>query len=363
MRIERIVITGDVLRTSMGEPNQLPNVRWLCDELLAVLHELTGLRPELRYRRNAADDGLAVVADWYGLLGRTPSLEAWAATYAMAPPPALIDALAPDYERALVIGFELSPLLRSALDSLGAPWIDAEVSPIRFLDDLAVALRCSWPASPRPHPGLVAPAQVEEAVAGLRARHRHDRVAAACSGACIFLAQTRHDRTLLRDGGFFPDREVVERVAGMLDGRRLVLKPHPLQPDNPLIGALQEQLAGRVTDANVYALLAAASDPRFVTISSSAAIEAGHFGHSARMLHPAAHAHPAPFASLWAHRSASFWRAVLGTILPVRADAAFEERLVPDRLRRKLNAWGFTRPAAPAAPTAPASVASVPESA
>jgi hypothetical protein len=371
MRIERIVITGDVLRTSIGEANQLPNVRWLHEELRGVLHALTGLSPEITYRRNTDDDGLAVISDWYGRLGHVPSVKAWAATYAMTAPPALIDALAPDYERALVIGFELSPILRSALDSIGVPWIDMEVSPIRFLDDLALTVRLSWPVETpaagagdrRPHPGLVSPGLVEEAVDGLRARHRNDTEAAACSHACIFLAQTRHDRTLIRDGGFFPDDAAIARVAGMLGGRPLILKPHPLQLDNPLLAALQERLAAPVTGVNIYALLAAARDVRFVTISSSAAIEARQFGHVAAMLHPDAHDHPASFTSLWAHRSAAFWRTALGSILPVRADSNFEERLVPDRLRQRLNAWGFTRPPAGVETKAPTLAASVLEDA
>jgi hypothetical protein len=375
MRIERIVVTGDVFRTSCGDPNQLPNVRWLRGEVSRVLYELTGLWPDVRYRRNAPDDGCVLIADWYGLLGHVPSIEAWAATYGQVdPPPELVDALIPDYDRALVIGFELSPLMRSILDRVGAPWVDVEVSPLRFLDDLALSLRCSWPVEgpmERPadrtaHPGLVSPRHVAEAVARLRAQHRGDPAATACSGAAIFLAQTRHDRTLIKDGGFFPDSEAVERVAQAMDRRRLVLKPHPLAPDTPLIGMLRQRCAGQLTEANVYALLAAASDVQLVTISSSAAIEARHFGHRPRMLHPAAHAHPAPFTSLWAHRSAAFWRAVLAPIVRLKAGAAFEERTIPDRLRRNLGAWGFARaggikPRAPAMAAADAeAVGSVP---
>ena len=341
-------MTGDVFRTACGDPNQLPNVRWLRGEVSRVLYELTGLWPDVRYRRNAPDDGYALIADWYGLLGHAPSVEAWAATYDQVdPPPDLVDALSPDYDRALVIGFELSPLMRSILDRIGAPWVDVEVSPLRFLDDLALSLRCSWPIEGPvdriAHPGLVSPNHVAEAVARLRAQHRGDPAAAACNGARIFLAQTRYDRSLIKAGGFFPDTEAVERVAQALDGRRLVLKPHPLAPDNPLLGMLQQRCAGQLTEANIYALLAAASDVQLITISSSAAIEARHFGHRPRMLHPAAHADPAPFTSLWAHRSAAFWRAALAPILPLKAGAAFEERTIPDRLRRNLGAWGFAR--------------------
>jgi hypothetical protein len=341
MRVGRIVITGDVFRTTNGDPNQLSNVRWLRGELLRVLHELTGLWPDVSYRRNAADDGRAVIAEWYRLLGHTPSLRAWAATFGeTAPPNALVDALRPDYERALVIGFELSPLMRAVLDRIGAPWVNVGVSPVRFLEDLALNLRFSWPAE-LAHPGLVSGDRVRKAVAGLRARYADDVTAGDLSGACVFLVQTEHDRTLIKDGGFFPDSEAIERVARALDRRALVLKPHPLAPSNPIIAVLQQRFGARLTGANIYAILAAASDVRFLTISSSAAIEARQFGHSAEIFHPAAYADTGPIASIWAHRSAPFWRSTLAPILPVKPDAEFEERTTPDRLRRVLGAWGW----------------------
>jgi hypothetical protein len=141
-------------------------------------------------------------------------------------------------------------------------------------------------------------------------------------------------------------------VAQALDGRRLILKPHPLAPGNPILMALQQRLGASTTCANVYALLTAAKQVRFLTISSSAAIEARHFGHDTHMLHAAPHANASPIASLWAHRTAAFWRAALGPMLPLRADAAFEEGLMHDRLRRKLGAWGFVQAPPPPEPAA-----------
>jgi hypothetical protein len=342
MRIERIVITGDVFRTTVGDANQLGNVRWLRGEL-ARLAELTGLRVEIAYRRNAPDGGQVVVADWLGLLGHAPSIEAWAATYGAAAPPALVEAVRPDYEGALAIGFELSPLMRSILDAIDVPWVDVGVGPIRFLEDLTLTLRFSWPAEVA-HPGLVGPSRVREAVARVRARHAHE-TAAGLEGAAIFLAQTRQDRTLIRDGAFFPDEEAVLRVAEARGERRLVLKPHPLAPGNPLLGLLRQRFQAVATDANIYALLAASADIRLLTISSSAAIEATHFGHAPEVFHPAAHADLGPILSLWAHRCAAFWRAALAPVLPLKDGVDYAEAAVPGRMRRSLGSWGW-RPAA-----------------
>lgn len=363
MRIERIVITGDVFRTTNGDPNQLSNARWLRGEVSRLLYELTGLWPDVRYRRNAPDGGRALVTEWYRLLGHAPSVDAWAATYAQTiPPPALIDVLHPDYDRALVIGFELSPLMRSVLNSLGAPWIDVELSPIRFLDDLVLDLRFSWPVA-LAHPGLVSDCHLDKAVARMRARHRNDASATDLHGACVFLAQTRYDRSLIKCGGFFSDSEAIECVAQSLDGRPLVIKPHPLAPDNPLLAELQQRFAALKTDANIYALLATASDAHFLTISSSAAIEARHFGHTPAIFHAKARADTPPLSSLWAHRSTAFWRSALEPLLPIKAAPDVEHREIPDRLRHSLGSWGWpapqerlpapTRPTARAAPRSP----------
>jgi hypothetical protein len=131
-----------------------------------------------------------------------------------------------------------------------------------------------------------------------------------------------------------------------------VLKPHPLAPDNPVLGLLRQRFGAVTTDANIYALLASVSDARFLTISSSAAIEARHFGHAPHVFHPAPHADMGPIASLWAHRCAAFWRAALAPVLPLRRGVDYEERVIPGRLRRILGAWGWPPEAAP--PIAPA---------
>jgi glycosyltransferase involved in cell wall biosynthesis len=349
MRIERIVVTGDVFRTNGGDPNQLKNVRWLRSEL-SRLYDLTGLCPEIGYRRNAADGGRAVIAEWYRLLGHAPSMEAWAATYGQVAAPDLIEAVRPDYDRALVIGFELSPFMRSILDAIGAPWVDVELSPVRFLEDLALNMRFSWPVQIA-HGGLASPAHIRAAVGRLRARCAHDASTADLAGACVFLAQTRRDRTLIKDGAFFPDAEAVERVGRALGGRRLVLKPHPLAPRNPLLASLAQRFGAATTDANIYALLAAGRDVRFLTISSSAAVEARHFGHTPEVFHVSASPEAASWVSLWAHRSSAFWRAALAPILPLTAGAGYEERVAPDRLRRTLGAWGWPPPDGRAAPS------------
>jgi glucosyl-dolichyl phosphate glucuronosyltransferase len=341
MRVERIVITADVFRTTSGDADQLWNVGWLHDELAPILCEVTGLWPEIGYRRNGPDDGRAVIAQWYELLGQTPSRTAWVATFGItAPPQTLVEAMSPDYEGALVIGFELSPLMRSVLDAIGVPWIDVGVSPVRFLDDLALNLRFSWPVEAA-HPGLVSRRHVRDAVARLRERYGGDTSAVNLEGSCVFLAQTRHDRTLIKDGCFFPDSETIRRVGLALDGRPLFLKPHPLAPDNPLLPALEEHFGARTSVANTYAILALAHDVQFLTISSSAAIEARHFEHTAEMFHPAAHTDLGPFSSLWAHRSAVFWRSILTPLMRLKPVARFEERATPDRLRRLIGSWGM----------------------
>ena len=234
------------------------------------------------------DEGYALVTALYRLLGHAPSLEAWAATYGQTtPPPALVEALRPDYDRALVIGFELSPLMRSVLNRIGAPWIDVELSPIRFLDDLALDLRFSWPGQRRPSGPPVA-------------RPRAARPWRACARSTGQLRPAADLQRGLHLPGPDPLRPDVDQ------GRR------PSSPTARRSSAWRRPSTGggssssrirwrrttrcsassgsasraRTTDANIYALLAAAGDARLLTISSSAAIEARHFGHSPRSSTP-----------------------------------------------------------------------------
>jgi hypothetical protein len=345
MPIERVVITGDVFRTSGGEANQLSNVRWLHAELARDLERVTGLLPEIRFRCNEPDDGRMAISRWYLLLGHTPSLDAWAATFNIARPPReLVDELRQDYERSLVIGFEMSPLITSVLDIIGVPWINICLSPIRFLEDLALTLRFSWMVRVT-HPGLVYRDQIDEAVRQFRERYKHDSSSSRIGKACVFLAQTSHDRTLIRNGQFYPDSEVLERVDQALEGRQLFLRPHPLAPANPILSALEQRFGACRIEANTYALLAGPEKAHYLSISSSAALEAKLFGHAVDLFHGLAFFESwGSETSLWAHRSASFWRAALSPIMTVNSDADFEERTTPDRLRRLHGSWGISPP-------------------
>jgi hypothetical protein len=345
MAIERIVITGDVFRTSGGEANQLSNVRWLHAELARDLERLTGLLPEIRFRHNEPDAGRIIISRWYLLLGHTPSLEAWAATFNVTCPPSeLVDELRWDYERSLVIGFEMSPLITSVLDAIGVPWINIALSPIRFLEDLALTLRFSWMVRIT-HPGLVYCDQIDEAVRQFRERYKHDSSPSRIDKACVFLAQTEHDRSLIWNGQFYPDSEVLQRVDQALNGRPLFLRPHPLAPANPILSALEHRFAARRIEANTYALLAGPGKVHYLSISSSAAVEAKLFGHSVDLFHGLAFFENwGCETSLWAHRSASFWRAALSPIMTVNSNADFEERTTPDRLRRIHGSWGISPP-------------------
>jgi hypothetical protein len=322
-RISRIVFTGDVFRTDDAlKQNQLGNVRWLSDELAKPIYLATSLTPEIRFRRNEPNGGRLTIEQWYRLLGYKASRQAWAETFWSAkPPPALLEAVRDDYRDALVIGVEISPLLQAMLDSLGVPWVDVTISPIRFLQDLLVSLRFSRHLFHNPaHPGIVRPRDVETGVEHLRRYYRKSDLR-QFDEAVVYFAQTPADRTqITRDGQFFFPDATVAAIEAKLKNRRLIVKAHPGAKTHPIISLCQERFDAQVTNENTYAILASQCNIEVLTISSSVGIEAKAFGKQARIFSPDVldWAYSGP-VSLWAHRSPSFWRDLLSPILPTNS--------------------------------------------
>jgi len=380
-KIKRIVFTGDVFRTDDAlEQNQLSNVRWLRDELANTLHTVTNIVPEIRFRRNERDAGRSTLKRWYELLGRTASQQAWAATFWQdKPPKALVEAVNDDYQDALVIAVEMSPLLQSLLDALGVPWVDVTISPIRFLQDLLVSLRFSRHLSHNPaHPGLIGPHDIEAAAQHLRAYYGKNKLE-HLDGTAVYFAQTQADRTqITQHGQFFSVDATLAAIETNLQNRRLVVKAHPWAKANPILSLCHERFDARTTDDNTYAILASACDVTVLTISSSVGIEAEAFGKPVNFFSRDAlgwiYSGPTSF---WAHRSPSFWRELLSPIFPVtsasepdqagvrfgnwrdllsailpgRKKTDLEQGGIGNRLREKLGYFSIERDVWPSQPT------------
>src|SRR5271154_5207356 len=138
---------------------------WLFDAIKRQLNLACGLPVEVM---TAAGD--PAVRTWLETSRHASAAHRyWARTYQDLPQSSELDAILVRRLRGrFCVGYELPPGMRKLLDSIGAPYIDLRLHPVRFLDDLLFAARASEPAT---QAALLAMAEPEADVlitAGLR---------------------------------------------------------------------------------------------------------------------------------------------------------------------------------------------------
>jgi hypothetical protein len=226
----------------------------------------------------------------------------------------------------LVLGWELSPNIMSALLAHGIRFVDASIDAIRFCPDLFLRLRTNDEV-------LAARlAALEVAQTNLRAvaRQRADAVPPAPPrpDSVLFAGQMDIDSSLVVDARVARAAGSVARIEAACAGRDLWLKPHPHCPLHTDIRALHSALpSSRIADDNVYALLAAPWLREILTLSSSVADEAELFEKPARRL------------------VTPDWAAVAGVSRFFRTDARFTTRAFWQKLLTGQDALSPDAPA------------------
>ncbi|RYE46236.1 MAG: hypothetical protein EOP24_16480 [Hyphomicrobiales bacterium] len=345
--VRRIVLTGDVFRTYDDcLPNQLQNVLWLYRTIGWQLARVSRLVPEIRFLgadiTNAPRLGYP---ELFGAFGLDPSISSWARVFwESSPPDRCVELLAPDYTDALVIAFEMPPVLQAVLDRLGAPWIDVCISPLRFLSDLAVTFRFSRHFDSEALKVFsISDLDVGEAVREVRryfGRWRNRTPRREIERSTVFFAQTERDRTLIRDGGFVVANDVRDHLVGQ---KRLLVKPHPFAPQNPIVTELVASGA-TILNSSTYGVLASTTDIRVLTISSSVAIEARAFGKTATTLSPKVLEYTySGLTTLNGYRTSDFWHATLSQVMLTDTSEAFIEPFQSNRLRDQLSYFAMPK--------------------
>lgn len=261
MDLNRILFTGDSFRTTEWlEPAQLRNASWLQEQFAPVLRSTTKLDSRLAFPL------WGTLSDWVRLQ-QDPGYAAWAAAFWSEPTPELIDAVSRGTEGSLVVGIELSPVMVAALDAAGTPWVEINISPLRFLADFAIHIRTSG------HFDISSVSQdtlseddIQEAIQRVKAW------ATPQEPGRVFFAQTPTDRTVITDGRFASEHDAL----AAFDPAGLRVKRHPWVKECPIVDALV--YGGAVeTEADTYALLCT-DGVEVETLSSSVGREAKAFG-------------------------------------------------------------------------------------
>ncbi len=350
----RIVVTGDIVRPSPMaiESHQNVNINWLHSILQWPLCAATQIEPE---KLLGAPNGFEVDR-FYEHFELAASQESWAKLYHHAEcPPAAETMLVERLADAVVVGFELSPLLAGILDRHGIPYVNVVIHPIRFLDDIFFAISTNNLDVYRSLLTVRAPEALFFTVAGVH-KAAGSRVEGLKPGqdSVLIAAQTAHDKTLIDDGRFLALEDYLEDIDGLLNRHENVLfKRHPLAPElSPELEAFLVDRRVRITDANLYTLLSDGNLTAVHSVSSSASHEAPYFGKSGEYFFQAHYDiasddklgfSPTRYVSVLDRvLEADFWRDILSTLLPTTAPTGSVLPVKPNRLRISMREfWGY----------------------
>ena len=348
-----ITIIGDFLRSDeKGRPGDSDQcVMWLFNAIKRQLVRAAALPVHPVTAQNFADLYRWVEAS------RPPEQadRYWAATFDELPnDDALNHILQHRLERQFVVGYELPPYLRRWLGRFGIPFVDLRIHPVRFLDDLLFAVRASDPETQSRLMGMGVPEHNVHAAAGL--------IEAMCclNTSCnlpretlLVIGQRVMDSSQVIGGSFFDalaHQDEIAQICGAYPA--VLLKPHPYGGQHSLLlaTAAAPNAAG-VTSDNLYRLFAQPQIAAVLTVSSSAAYEAGYFG---KQLHTLAalpirigwrgdECDAETYASVDGQvLSSDFWRVILAPHTKVSAHDGARLPDKPNRLRIALNSfWNF----------------------
>jgi len=357
----RLVITGDLLRPYPVEDGwesaTWKNIRWLSALLRPLLPEAAPAPTALAWDA-LMPSGAGAFFDTpavYDALGETIGLDSWA-RLAQRPtaPDALVEALREPLRDALVIGYELPPVLLDALRQLQRPVIDLILHPLRFLPDLVFAMRTNVPAFHEVLTGhALAPREVSRQVGLIQAKAAWLAPPAPMPpGTALVLGQVASDRAMVQaDGGFAQLDDHLAELHRLCREHPLVLyKPHPYAvPGAAGQRFLQQLPCIATTSANLYHLLAQPELDTVLALNSSGLVEARAFGQRAVNLVPFLYDFDSPEAPGAGHMGGpvtlspawtepGFWQAMLTG----EAWAPPATAWTPNRLRRSMNAdWGY----------------------
>ena len=249
-----------------------------------------------------------------------PTIDNWPRLF-HEPTQALEEQLLSRVGDATVVGYEIAPSMVTVLKEHAIPFLNFELHPIRFLNDVYFSVETNIPSLKQyMQPFAISEDAVYSQAALLKAT--------LCSNEPIlnekhvFIGQTEIDRSLIHGARF---ARLDDFTADLPSD--LIFKPHPYAQVPP-------PAQYTTTRANVYEILASNAPPSIYSISSSVIEEAKYFGVTATRLLPPKTIWPAlnhPYLQR------PFWQAIFQ---PVDSPAVIQH--APNTLRLSLRQfWGY----------------------
>lgn len=244
-----------------------------------------------------------------------------------------------DLGSTAVVGFEVSQRELNYLALHDVPYVNIEIHPLRFLDDLYLNVTTSFDYDLdllSAGTGLI-----QLCANSLRIRYGGEQ-AIPCSTLAI-LGQTPFDKSAFYDGEFrlldsYFDQ--LDKLAG--EHRNVIYRPHPYGTDTNLDKEICDRYGAAMSnDRNLYKILASGNVSTVCAISSSAVVEAPYFGVTGKFLEARARQYNLPVSYARLVDDESFWfRGLLGA--SVGASCHSIGRGVPQNfLRDTFGYWGY----------------------
>lgn len=188
-----------------------------------------------------------------------------------------------DLEDTAIIGFEINPIDKTFLDSRAIPWINIEIHPIRFLEDLYFSVTSSFAFDF----DLLScnENQIHFTANTLKLKNLEQKLDIK-DNALIIVGQTPRDKSLYFDHEFKSLLHYIKKLEKLCESHDAIyFRPHPIETDVEVDEAIIKRFGVSILpDMNYYDLLSADQVSTICGISSSSLYEAKYFGKAVTFL-------------------------------------------------------------------------------
>jgi len=245
-----------------------------------------------------------------------------------------------DFHDAAVIGFEATEKDLAYLSLHGVPWMNVDIHPLRFLDDLYFEIASSFPYDFSRH--SASRGLIEVFVQTLQSRYGFEREQGDSSIFAIF-GQTPADRSVYFDGDFRSLRDYLDTLDRLAVGYdRILYKPHPYASDPDVDAMIKSRYGAETyTQKDIYKLFASGNIGVACAISSSILTEAPYFGIKEEFLEPKARRFGLPISYRALLDDRSLWEIFLKRSYATEQSLSLSQVVSANFIRRFYMSWGF----------------------
>lgn len=276
----------------------------------------------------------------YNQIGLIPCFENWVSSFDR---PLNGDILLPFVENDLVIGFELSPTIKRMLDHIEVPYINIQLHPIRYFEDLMFSFESNNPdIEDSIHQFSVTTDVVDFQTNIFQAHLAQNALPYFDEPVVVVMGQTFCDKALIVQNRLVNFNDFAEPLIKLIKTQKVVFKPHPHANDQCPLGSWMRENEVQIVDANAYTLMVSPLVSKFITMSSGSVSEAIYLGKTGQFLvHNPLDYHKN--AVMHQFFTVNFWSTILSPVIPTRNGVA-EMPFVSDRCRRSLTtSWAYRR--------------------